>query len=694
MTINLSRRFPEGKNISFSGLFLKNMLIIAIISISLSCLVYVYGEYSCFKDYSQNMREKFLAEKKHMLKNRTNGLASYIQYMQNQTEERLKSSVGRHLGTGAYLDDVEAEILKNRAILKANLEKSIVKILLVFSALFLLLLLWARRVTGKVRAGIAAFSSFVKDASADSIADDSVCLYFKEFSQIADIVNKMLAERDRAVSALQEREEKYKRIFHNIQDIYYETTPDGKILELSPSVEKYFSYKRDGLIGQDLYQFYNNPDARDDLVKILLEQKRVDDYEIGLKYSDGTIKACSVSAVLICDKEGRPCKIVGSLRDISIRKQAEQRLIENEKKFKTLFDLSPQGIALTEIDTGKLLDVNKIFCEKSRYDKSELIGKTTTELQLYTQQNRKKFIDELKTRGEVNGLEMDFTVKDGSMLSTLMFSRPVDINHRSCMITVFIDITRQKIRQSRLFQSQKMEAVGALAGGIAHNFNNILSIILGNTELVLADLPKDNDAVECLEEVKKACLRATDIIAQLLYFAQDMEQGLTQINVISTIADTLVFLRSCTSKRIDIRETYDDAEMRVLADPALIRQAIINLGINASAAMKETGGTLSVSVKAVKIDETQAATHPDLVPGDYVKILVSDTGPGIPAEFLDRIFDPYFTTKDTWKGAGLGLSVVHGIVKSIGGVIFVESEPGRGTVFSILILQIKKQSET
>ena len=374
----------------------------------------------------------------------------------------------------------------------------------------------------------------------------------------------------------------------------------------------------------------------------------------------------------------------GVSRDITERKQAEEALRESESKFRNLFDLSPQAIALTEVKSGRLVDINNKFCELTKYSKEEILGLSTTEVGFYPEADRSKFLKELQASGEVNGLEMEFKAKDNSILHALMFARIIQIAGVSFIMTIFHDVTEQKLLEAQLQQAQKMEAIGRLAGGIAHDFNNILGIIIGNTELALDDVPKWNSAHFNLEEIKTASLRAKDIVRKLLSFSRKTDQELKPIEIVSVTKNALKFLRSTIPTTIDIRQNILSTDETILADPTQINQLLMNLCINAYHAMEQTGGVIEISMESIILDEESVKSYPELNEGHYFKITVSDTGPGLDPEIIDQVFDPYFTTKEVGKGSGLGLAVVHGIVKNHNGAISVTSEAEKGSTFTVL----------
>ena len=375
------------------------------------------------------------------------------------------------------------------------------------------------------------------------------------------------------------------------------------------------------------------------------------------------------------------------------RQKAEMELRESESKFRDLFDLSPQPVALTNVETGRFIDVNEKFCELTQYTKDELIGKQTTKI-LVSEEDRKKYLDPLQEFGGVQGLEIDQKIKDGSILNTLIFNRFVQIAGKKYILTIWTNITDKRQLENQLQQALKMESIGRLAGGIAHDFNNILGIILGNTELALDDVQEWNPARHNLNEIRTACLRARDIVRQILAFSRQSKQEKKPVKIDQILEESIYLLRSSIPTTIDIRLNISSQVGTVNADPTQINQIILNLCTNAAYAMREKGGMLEVDLENIELNEESASRYHGLTPGKYVQITVRDTGNGIDPKVMDQIFDPYFTTKGVGEGSGMGLAVVHGIVKNHGGDISVHSEMGKGTAFLILLPSIIAGVET
>jgi PAS domain S-box-containing protein len=250
----------------------------------------------------------------------------------------------------------------------------------------------------------------------------------------------------------------------------------------------------------------------------------------------------------------------------------------------------------------------------------------------------------------------------------------------------------KKQLQARLVQSQKLEAVGTLAGGIAHDFNNILAAVIGYSELLKMNLPKNSAEFEYAGQIYQAGNRAKNLVTQILTFSRQTEHELKPVDVSIIVKEVTKLLRSTLPTTIEIKNGVEFGSL-VLGDPTKIHQILMNLCTNSGHAMSENGGVLTIEVKRIKLLKENIDSHANLMPGTYVLLSVSDTGYGIPKEYIDRIFDPFFTTKERGEGTGLGLSVVHGIVKSYHGAVHVYSEEGLGTTFKIFIPAIERPLE-
>ncbi len=284
--------------------------------------------------------------------------------------------------------------------------------------------------------------------------------------------------------------------------------------------------------------------------------------------------------------------------------------------------------------------------------------------------------------------------RDDSVYNIAISGAPMK-NESGVMIgvaIVFRDTTKEKQIEKEMVKMMKMSAIGTLTRGIAHDFNNIMGIIFGNTELAIEDVPKSNQAHSSLISIRTASLKAASIVKQLLSVSQRTHQKIPIIQIAPVIKETLTFLRSTIPKTIVIEQDISISNERIQADPNEINQIVTNLCINAFHAMEQTGGALFVSVENQVLDDLLVKDYPDLEKGNHVKVMVCDTGPGIDPEIVDRIFDPYFTTKEVGKGSGMGLAVVHGIVKHNGGSISVDSSPEKGTQFSILFPAVTEDS--
>ena len=374
-------------------------------------------------------------------------------------------------------------------------------------------------------------------------------------------------------------------------------------------------------------------------------------------------------------------------------KQAEQALRESEVTLSSIFRAAPTGIGMTQNRIMK--QVNEQLCKMTGYSRDELLEQSAR--MLYPSKEEFQRVGKEKyTMIQESGtgtIETCWKRKDGTEIDVLLSSTPLDPSDLSKGVTfTVLDITERKRLENQLRQTQKMEAIGSLAGGIAHDFNNILSSVIGYTELAIDDVKRESLLHSHLQEVLNAGLRAKNLVRQILTFSRQTEQETKPIQIKPIAEEALRLIRASLPTTIEIKQNLQ-SDATVLADPTQIHQVLMNLCTNAGHAMCEKGGLLDVNLVNVEFDSDYIDQRLDLKPGPYLKLTVSDNGHGMPSNVLDRIFNPFFTTKEKGDGTGMGLSVVHGIVKSHGGAIAVYSEPGKGSVFNVFLPAIKKRIE-
>jgi PAS domain S-box-containing protein len=371
----------------------------------------------------------------------------------------------------------------------------------------------------------------------------------------------------------------------------------------------------------------------------------------------------------------------------------EKALKESEQTVKELLNIPIYIMALVDTE-GKFLVTNEMLAKKIGKRADELIGKTFADFfPPHIAQNRAFIFQEvIKTCKYIR-----FEDYIDSICYDNIFYPICNLNGQVGKIAMFsIDVTELKISETERFElekkllhSQKMEAIGTLASGIAHDFNNILGVIMGYTEIVIGNIRKDSPDLSHLENVLIAVIRAKELVKQILTFSRQTENKKKPVQISTIIEEAIKFIRASIPANIEIRKNIDDKYSVVFGDPIQIHQIILNLFTNAYYTMRNKGGIMEVSLKNVQLYENDIKFYDGLTEGDYVKLSVKDGGSGIDKLVMERIFEPYFTTKPPGEGTGMGLSVVQGIVKSHGGDIKVYSKRNEGTVFEIYLPRIK-----
>nr|WP_319396624.1 response regulator [uncultured Desulfobacter sp.] len=394
------------------------------------------------------------------------------------------------------------------------------------------------------------------------------------------------------------------------------------------------------------------------------------------------------------DKDGELLTSLAHMAwDIISHKQIEENLKASEARFSKLFFSSPDATILLRRSNSRIIDINVAFERIFGYTRKFCIDKSIQRLGHWIDESKYHLIlERLQSGHTVQGLEIVCQRSSGDEFDASISCDITAIEQEDHLIAIIRDISgrkaaekEKKALENQLQQSRKMESIGTLAGGIAHDFNDILSAIMGYTQLVMKSVPDTSKNHQRLDNILTASQRASDLVEQILTFSRNDVQDLKPLRIQLIIKEALKLLKSSIPATISFKQNISNDCGLVLANPTQIHQIIMNSCTNAYQAMKFTGGILSVSLQQVELKPEDIVTKPHLRPGSYAQISINDNGPGIPKKILDRIFEPYFTTKEKGEGTGLGLSTEHGIVTGLKGDISVYSDPGNQTTFQIVL---------
>ena len=512
-----------------------------------------------------------------------------------------------------------------------------------------------------------------------------------------------LTERKQALAALQASDGKYRNIFENAVEGFYQSTPDGHFTSVNPAFVSMFGYaSADELVSKDFdidRHFYANPEDRTQWKQILQKNGKVQNYEFKAKRKNGSYFWASDSTRAVFDQNGKIVQYEGNVSDINIRKEAESIRIKIEEELRkrnnfieTIMDNLPIGLAVNYIDEGKAIYINKIFEKIYGWPKEELqnieefFNKIYPDNE-YRDQIKSMILSDINSgdpeRMQWEGIEI--TNKSGQ--KRIVTAKNIPLYEQNLMISTVQDITESASLQTRLQQAQKMEAIGSLAGGIAHDFNNILFPIMGLSELLMEDLPHGSPEYGNVQQIFIAGKRGSDLVKQILAFGRQSEKKMMPVLIQQILKEVLKLSRSTIPSDIEITQEIQIDCGRVMADPVQLHQIAMNLITNAYHAVEETEEKkIAIKLRETKIEGADAdLSGKSLEPGQYAVLSVTDTGCGIDPAIYDKIFEPYFTTKKQGKGTGLGLATVYGIAKEYGGDIKVYSELGKGTTFNIYL---------
>lgn len=386
----------------------------------------------------------------------------------------------------------------------------------------------------------------------------------------------------------------------------------------------------------------------------------------------------------VFDGHGDVRFIEGFVTDVTARREAEEQVIAQA----ALLDKAADAIVLYGMDDTVYYwnrGAERLYGWAAR----DVIGQKITQLTCRDTEQRRAIIAQLIEHGEWTGELTQFNVFGEQVIVDTSWTLVRDeLGKPRSVLAINTDITQRKKLEAQFMTTQRLESIGTLAGGIAHDFNNILTAITGNATLASNDLPIEHPLRTPLREIEKASLRASELVRQILTFSRQQEAHRQVTKLQDIVAEALRLLRATLPAQIEINAHYADNIPVIAADTTQIHQVVINLGTNAVHAMRDHGGILSARLDTVVIDAKNAGNYPsNLQAGDYARLTVSDTGTGMDAATKERIFEPFFTTRAPGQGTGLGLSVVHGIVRGHDGAITVTSELGRGTTFCLYFPQ-------
>ncbi|MCK5231547.1 MAG: PAS domain S-box protein [Desulfobulbaceae bacterium] len=483
---------------------------------------------------------------------------------------------------------------------------------------------------------------------------------------------------------------------NSIPDLISYKDQEDKYLGCNKAFEEYAGYEEKDIVGRTDFDFFPKEVAEFFLDKDreMFASGKAKRNEEWITYPEGREVLVDTLKTPYIGPDGNVLGLIGVSRDITQLKEAEQKL-------KVIFETASDGILVFDIENKEILTANIAGCRMLGYSIEEILNigimdiHPEKDLPYVLEQFEKQLKQEIVVASDI-----PVKRKDGTIFYADISSGPMLLKGKQYMIGLFRDITERKKAEeervkleSQLQQAHKMEAIGTLAGGIAHDFNNILGAILGYAEMAQEEAPKGSVLRSDLDQILLAGHRAKELVAQILAFSRLTKSEQVSLLPQPILKEAIKLLRSSIPTTTTIKLNIEEKCGMIKADPTQLHQVIMNLCTNAYQAMEEDGGILSIGLERTVLTEDDIRDEPSLSPGLYVQLTVDDTGSGIDPASLEHIFEPYFTTKEAGKGTGMGLAVIHGIVKNHGGMIRVNSKMGEGTTFHVFFPEILATSE-
>lgn len=509
-----------------------------------------------------------------------------------------------------------------------------------------------------------------------------------------------VTDRHRAEQALRHSEEQTRLLLNSTAEAIYGLDCEGNCTFCNPACLRLLGYESlQSLSGRNMHALMHHtradgapyPEEECQIYLAFREGKGTHVVDEVLWRSDGTSFAAEYWSYPI-QKDGRLVGSVVTFLDISERRRAEAALRESEEKYRDFIENASYGIYRSNL-RGDLLDVNPALVLMLGCGSKEELLSLNLERDIYENPaDRNSAVQSYQLNGRGNGVEVNWKGKDQKIIVVRLCGRVIrdQQNGIKHFEVIAEDVTEKRTLEEQFRQAQKMEAMGRLAGGISHDFNNLLSVVVGYSDLMLASLSADDPMRKRVEEIKKAGHRAASLTRRLLAFSRNQVLTPRVLDLNTVVKETCTMLAPLLGEDIQLITKLAPALDHVRADPTQIEQVIMNLAINARDAMPG-GGKLVIETANAELDRTYAQhKRIEVQPGNYVLLTVSDTGTGMDKTTQARIFEPFFTTKARGKGTGLGLATVYGIIRQSGGYVWVYSEVGKGTAFKVYIPRVKE----
>ncbi len=493
-----------------------------------------------------------------------------------------------------------------------------------------------------------------------------------------------VTERRRSEEALRQSEERFREMAENIDEVFFNYDPvHNRLLYVSPAFERLWGRSLEEVLANPTsYLNYIHPEdrhlAESAFQKQLAGHTTQETFRI--LHPDDSVHWVQEIAVTVKDANGRLERVVGTMRDITASKLAEERLREQA----ALLDKAQDAILVRDME-HRILYWNKSAARLYGWSEEEAIGRTSDTLLYRDPAAFAAAHAETLHRGEWSG-ELEQVTKDGKRLTVEVHWSLVrdDKGHPKSVLAINTDVTERKRIEQQFLRAQRMESIGTLAGGIAHDLNNVLAPILMSIELLKFDESRA-DKLDILATIESSAQRGADMVRQVLSFARGVEGRQIRLQPAHLVREVAKIANETFLKSIRVVSRIAEDLWTIQGDPTQLHQVLLNLCVNARDAMPD-GGTLTLCADNLEIDAPYATSlGPDIRPGRHVRLRIEDTGTGMPPEVMERIFDPFFTTKEPGKGTGLGLSTAQAIVRSHGGLLRAQSEPGEGTRFDLYL---------